>query len=280
MASEPDDYQTISDNCPGYMVLISEGIVCTRCAGEKRHKANECPKPATAAHLATEDIPGADEDGDGMDNGDSEMESLSDTESLSSESTARSESSEMRTTDAHRSDQGGNRPQDTHLSKRGFMRPDASHTSTQPDRTSLSPPNHRAAREPRRVTQTANTNGHTSNPASNNTEAQSRDDRGIMYGPKSPQSTETYSFSRSATTVFPPRLPSNNKHASSEEWNGRTRKRGHAHGDTMQQAMNHEAIEDRLLSKSLVDTTGKFDYSDTTCPSSFGFGRLPSEAMG
>ena len=135
MASEPDDYQTISDNCPGYMVLVSEGIICTRCAGEKRHKPNDCPKYAIAADVATEDDSGVDPDG--MDDVDSGMESLSDTSSVSSESTGRSDGSEMQETSAHRFGQGGNHP-DVHPSKRDFAHLDASYTSTQPDRISSS----------------------------------------------------------------------------------------------------------------------------------------------
>lgn len=208
MASEPDDYQTISDNCPGYMVLISEGIICTRCAGEKRHRPNDCPKPTTAADLATETFLEGDATGD--DNADPGMESLSDTSSIFSESTARSESSEMQVTDAHQSDQGGSHQQDTHPPSRGFARPDGSHTDTEPDRTSPSPPNRRAE----------------------------------FRVPKVPLNEPSR-----APKIFVK-----------------------ANRQTSNTATTHKS--------GLANTTGKFDYDNTTCPSSFGFGRLPSEAMG
>ncbi|KAL9133118.1 MAG: hypothetical protein Q9175_005703 [Cornicularia normoerica] len=207
MATEPDDYQTVSDNCPGYMVLIAEGIICTRCAGEKRHKLNECPKPTTAADLATETVP--EEDPCETENPDLGMESLSDTSSVSSESTARSESSEIHLTDAHQSDQGGSHSQNTNLPRRGFARLDGSHTSTEPDRTSSSPPSRRAA-------------------------------SGLpLYDP-----SQVHEI-----------LVKAERQASDKA--------------------THEPE-----TQSHRDTRGKFEYSNTTCPSSFGFGRLPSEAMG
>lgn len=178
MASEPDDYQTISDNCPGYMVLVSEGIICTRCAGEKRHKANDCPKYATAADVATDSGSGVDPEGtDILDLG---LESLSDTSSVSSDSTDRSDGSEMQVTSAHRSGQGGNHPQDAHLSRRGFARPDASYTSTQPDRTSHPPTNCPVGRGPSQ----SRVNGQISSTASSQQQTHSRHRRDIVYGPK------------------------------------------------------------------------------------------------
>ena len=293
MATEPDDYQTISDNCPGYMVLISEGIICTRCAGEKRHKRNDCPKPAAAAALATDNVPGANPDG--TDNADSGMESLSDTSSVSSESTAHSDSSDMmRGTTAHPSDQGGNHSQDIHLPRRGFARPDASYTSIQPDRTSPLSPNHRPVRRPNHVNQTfsnqtfnnqifSKTGGQT---AAHRREAQSRDGRDILYAPNPPASAGTYFKARSTNTSSGGR-PFNVKQSSIQKWNGRTKRGIPSRDGSIRQVNNYEVTEDRLPSKSFVetsqslaDTTGKFEYSNTTCPSSFGFGRLPSEAMG
>ena len=278
MDSEPDDYQTISDNCPGYMVLISEGIICTRCAGEKRHKRNDCPKTATAADLATDNVLKADPDE--PDNVDSGMESLSDTSSISSESTARSDSSEMRVTNAHQPDQGGNHPQDSHLPRRGFARPGVSSTSTQPDRTSHSPPNRRTSPEPSRVHQVfGKAYGQVPNTATDKHVKQSRHNRDIVYNPDSPASAPTHLSSRSTISTSTGR-PSNKEHSSAGKWSDKTRQGSHSHDTSVQRAITYEATEDRLPSKSLVDTSGKFDYSNTTCPSSFGFGRLPSEAMG
>ena len=274
MASEPDDYQTISDNCPGYMVLVSEGIICTRCAGEKRHRANDCPKYATAADLATDSGSGADPDG--LDNVDSGMESLSDTSSISSESTGRSDGSEMQEeTDAHRTGQGGNHPQDAHLSRRGFARPDASYTSTQPDRTSPSPLNHQSGRGP---TQSRN-NSQICRTATSEHETQSRHRRDIVYGPKQSVSAKAYSILRSSSAI-PRRLSSSQEDSSMKNSKDRKRKGSHSHGSSSQQTTTYEPNEDRLPSQSLADTLRKLEYSDTTCPSSFGFGRLPSEAMG
>ncbi len=283
MASEPDDYQTISDNCPGYMVLVSEGIICTRCAGEKRHKPNDCPKSTTAADLATEAVPEADPSG--SDNADSEMESLSDTDSESSGSTGRSEGSEARVTDAHRSDQGGSHPPNIHLMRRDFPRPNGNHTITEPERTRRSLPNRRGAcdvplDEPSRVHKTSpNTDGHGSNAAIPKVKTQSRRDRDLVNRPSSSSRAKTPSLAGSRTTTSP-ELPSTKKHSSKERHNNKTQHGSHSsHGPT-QRVMNHEANGDRLPSKSAADTTGKFDYSNTTCPSSFGFGRLPSESMG
>lgn len=279
MATEPDDYQTISDNCPGYMVVVSEGIICTRCAGEKRHKSNDCPKAAAAAALATDNVPGTDSDG--MDNADSGMESLSDTSSVSSESTARSDSSEMRVTTAHQSDQGGNHSQDNHLPRRGSARHDTSYTSTQPDRTSPSPPNHRAARRPSQVTQAFGTaGGQVYGTSTHNRGTQSGHGHDTVYGPNSPVSAETYSMARSATTTSSGSPFNNRKHSSIKKWSDRTKQGSLPHDHSIRQASTYGVIEDRLPSKPFADTTGKFDYSNTTCPSSFGFGRLPSEAMG
>ena len=249
MASEPDDYQTISDNCPGYMVLVSEGIICTRCAGEKRHKANDCPKSATAAVVATESGSGADAD---IDWG---MESLSDTSSVSSDSTGHSDGSEMQETSAHRFGQGGNHSQDAHPSRHHFARPHASYTSTQPDRTSPSPPNRQLGPGPSQAT---------SEP-----EMQSR----YVYDPKQSAPAEAYSIPRSPTTTS--RRLSSSKADSINQHNDKKRKGSHSHGSTI-----YEPTQNRLPSKSLADTLRKFEYSNTTCPSSFGFGRLPSEAMG
>ena len=265
MASEPDDYQTISDNCPGYMVLVSEGIICTRCAGEKRHKANDCPKYAAAADVATDSGSGADLDG--MDYVDSGMESLSDTSSVSSESTSCSDGSEMQETNAHRSGQGGNHPQDAHLSRRGF----ASYTSTQPNRTSPSPPHRQTGRGPNqsKVNSTA-TSKH---------ETQSRHGLNIVYVPKQSASAEAYSTPRSSAAMSR-RLSPGNEDFSIKKPNDKKRKGSHSYGSSGQQTTTYKANENRLPSKSLADTLRKFEYSDTTCPSSFGFGRLPSEAMG
>ena len=273
MASEPDDYQTISDNCPGYMVLVSEGIICTRCAGEKHHRANDCPKYAMAADLATDSGSGADLDG--TDNVDSGMESLSDTSSVSSDSTSRSDGSEMQETNAHRSGQGGNHPPDAHLSRRGFARPDASYTSTQPDRTSPSPPNRQVGRGPNQ----SKVNGQIGNTATSKRETQSRHGRDIVYGPKQSASAEAYSVPRSSTAISG-RLSSSKEDSSMKKSNDKKRKGSHSHGSASQRNTTYEANEDRLPPKSLADTLRKLEYSDTTCPSSFGFGRLPSEAMG
>ena len=273
MASEPDDYQTISDNCPGYMVLVSEGIICTRCAGEKRHKANHCPKYATAADLATDSGSGADLDG--IDDVDSGMESLSDTSSVSSESSSHSDGSEMQETNAHRSGQGGNHPQDAHLPRRGFARPDASYTSTQPDRTSPSPSNRQVGRGPSQ----SKVNSQIGSTATSEHETQSRHGRDIMYGPKNSASAEAYSIPRSSTAIFR-RLSSSKEDSSIRKSDDKKRKGSHSHCSSSQQTTTYKANEDRLPSKSLADTLRKFEYSHTTCPSSFGFGRLPSEAMG
>ena len=273
MASEPDDYQTISDNCPGYMVLVSEGIICTRCAGEKHHKANDCPKYAAAADVATDSGSGADLDG--IDNVDSGMESLSDTSSVSSESTSRSDGSEMQETSAHRSGQGGNHPQDAHLSRRGFARLDASHTSTQPDRTSPSPPHRQSGRGPSQ----SRVNGQIGSTATSKHETQSRHGRNNVYVPKQSASAEAYSIPRSSTAISR-RLSPGKEESSMKRSNDKKRKGSHSYGSSSQQTTTYEANEDRLPSKTLADTLRKLEYSDTTCPSSFGFGRLPSEAMG
>ena len=272
MASEPDDYQTISDNCPGYMVLVSEGIICTRCAGEKRHKPNDCPKYATAADVATDSGSGADLDG--MDNVDSGMESLSDTSSVSSESTCPSDGSEMQETNAHRSGQGGNHPQDAHLSRRGFARLDASYTSTQPNRTSPSSPHRQVGRGPSQ----SKVNGQIYSTATSKHETQSRHGRNIVYVPKQSASAEAYSIPRSSTAISR-RLSSGKEDSSIKTSNDKKRKGSYSHG-LSHPTTTYQANEDRLPSKSLADTLRKFEYSDTTCPSSFGFGRLPSEAMG
>lgn len=279
MATEPDDYQTISDNCPGYMVVVSEGIICTRCAGEKRHKSNDCPKAAAAAALATDNVPGTDPEG--ADDADSGMESLSDTSSVSSESTARSDSSEMQVITAHQSDHGGNHPQDHHLPRRGFARHGASYTSTQPDRTSPSPPSHRAARRPSQVKQAFGAaGGQVYGTSTHKRGTQSGYGHDTLYGPASPASAETYSTARSATTTSSGRPINNRKHPSIKKWGDRTKQESASHDDSIRQASTYEVIDNRLPSKPYADTTGKFDYSNTTCPSSFGFGRLPSEAMG
>lgn len=253
MASEPDDYQTISDNCPGYMVLISEGIVCTRCAGEKRHKTNDCPKPTTAADLVTETGFGLDHNG--TDNADSGMESLSDTDSVSSESTVRSGGSEMQVTNAHRSDQGGSHPQSTHPPRRGFARrSDGSCIDTEPDRTSPLPSNF------------IQTGGQASNTATSKQQSQSRYSRDLKQDSNSLTSANNVSVRCGTTTAT---KPSPTKENSSLEQGNDKKRRG-----------SHSQHKDRLSARSLADTTGKFDYSNTTCPSSFGFGRLPSESMG
>ena len=271
MASEPDDYQTISDNCSGYMVLISEGIVCTRCRGAKRHKPNDCQKTATAADVATDHVPGADLGGDGMDNADSGMEFLSDTDSVSSESTARSDGSDMQMTDAHQSDQGGNHPQDAHLPRRDFARPAASHSSIQPDRTSASPSNLRAVREPSQVHQIPSEAGAATRP----TQPPSHHDCDVLYGPNTPALSGTYSTPGSGTTIST--SPSSKAKNSTRNRSDKAKKGSRG---SIPQAMDYEVPGDRLSPNSLVDTMGKFDYGNTTCPSSFGFGRLPSEAMG
>ena len=282
MASEPDDYQTISDNCPGYMVLISEGIICTRCSGEKRHKPIDCPKPTAAADLATETVPGADPTA--SDNADSEMESLSDTDSVSSESTSRSEGSETRVTNAHQSDQGGSNPQNTHLTRRGFARPNGSHTSTEPDRTRRSLPNHRAAGNvlmdgPSRVHKNSiEPNGQASGTATHEPKTQSRHHRDLLHGQGSLAPAKT--SSADSGTMSSTELPSTKPHSSIKRRNHETQHGSHSHRSPTQRVKTDKATGDRSSAKSLADTTGKFDYSNTTCPSSFGFGRLPSEAMG
>ena len=271
MASEPDDYQTISDNCPGYMVLVSEGIICTRCAGEKRHKANDCPKYATAADVATDN--GSVADPDGMDNVDLGMESLSDTSSVSSESTSHSDGSEMQETVVHRSGQGGNRSQDAHPSRRGF---DTSHASTLPDRTSRSPLNRRVGPGLNQ----SKANVHFPGTATSKHELQSRHGRDTVYEiPKQLVRAEADSLPRSPTTTHR-RLPSGKEDSSIKQSNDNERKGSYSHGVSTHQATIQEPNEDCLPSKSLADTLRKFEYSNTTCPSSFGFGRLPSEAMG
>lgn len=253
MASEPDDYQTISDNCPGYMVLISEGIICTRCAGEKRHRTNDCPKSTTAADLVTETGLGGDQNG--TDDADSGMESLSDTESVSSESTDHSGGSEMQVTNARRSDQGGSHPQSTHLPRRGFARrSDGSRTDTEPDRTSPSPSNF------------IQPSGQASNAATREQQAHSRHSYDLKQDSNSLTSVNKYSV-RSGTTAAI-------KHAPTKKTS--SLKQGH----DKKRPGGHSQHKDRLTAHSLADTTGKFDYSNTTCPSSFGFGQLPSESMG
>ena len=173
MASEPDDYQTISDNCPGYMVLVSEGIICTRCAGEKRHKAGNCPKYATV-DVATDGGSVADPEGMDVDSG---MDSLSDTSSVSSESSSRSDGSEMEETVARRSGRGGNHSQGAYPSRRGFASPGTSHASTQPDRTSPPPSN----RQVRPGLNPSKVNGHIPGTATSKHELQSRNGRDIVY---------------------------------------------------------------------------------------------------
>ena len=260
MASEPDDYQTISDNCPGYMVLVSEGIICTRCAGEKRHRPNDCPKYAIAADVATEG--GAGVDPDGMDDVDSGMESLSDTSSVSSESTGRSDGSEMQETDAHRFGQGG---EHAHPSRRDVEQLDTSYTRSQPDRTSPSPLNHRVGRGD----QTFKANGQIS--------VTSTSEHRNVYGPNQLVPAEAYSIPSSPPTTF--HRPSS-KQDSTMKSNDKKRKGSHSHGSLNQETSMYKPNDDRLPSKSLAETLRKFEYSNTTCPSSFGFGRLPSEAMG
>ena len=252
MASEPDDYQSISDNCPGYMVLISEGIICTRCAGEKRHKSNECPKPTSAADLATETVP--EDSPPGTDNADSELESLSDTDSESSGGTASSEGSETQVTKAHRSDQGGSHPQYTHLPRRDPKRPDGDRTNTKPVRISPSQPDYRPAREV---------------PLSN-----PRRSHEIPTKTTGQASKKTYGTAKSTEP------PSTNDCSSIERQDHKTQRGSNSRHRSAHRAATYGASRGRLPSKSLADTTGKFDYSNTTCPSSFGFGQLPSEAMG
>lgn len=284
MASEPDDYQSISDNCPGYMVLVPAGIICTRCSGEKRHKSNDCPKPSIAATLVTKAVPEADSTG--TDHGDSGMESLSDTDSVSSDSTAGSESSGTRVTSRHQSDQSGGHSKDTHhLSRRALASPGGSQPSNEPDRSSALPLNHRAACEIPlyKAIQIheifSNANGPASHTAAHEPGTQSRNDRGLRSGPKSLASTEVSSFAGPGPTI-PAELPSINKHSSYGQRNNKSQHRSRSNHKSIQQVMAYEAKGDRLPSASLADTTGKFEYSNTTCPSSFGFGRLPSEAMG
>lgn len=280
MATEPDDYQTISDNCPGYMVLISEGIICTRCAGEKRHKANDCPKPATAANLATDKASYADQDGYRMGNSDSGMESLSDADSISSESTASSDGSESRVTNVHQSDKGGDHLQNAHLSRRGFARSDASHTSTKPDRISPSPTNPRAARKSSQVYQTfTKADGLASDRAAHKPGVQSLHRCDVMYGFDSPASAEANFLPRSGT-LNSTGLPSNNKHFTMKKGSDKTQEGSRSHDSSSKRFNTYKATDGRSASKSRADTIGKFEYSNTTCPSSFGFGRLPSDAMG
>ena len=207
MASEPDDYQTISDNCPGYMVLISAGIICTRCEGEKRHKQKDCQKPATATDVTRETIPETDPNEHEYE--DEGMESLSDTSSVSSESTIRSEGSEGEMTDAHQSDRHGSVPRDSHPPRHNFAPQNDRNPRAKPDRTNSSPPNQRAASEL---------------PLYDSTQVQN-----ILIK---------------------------------------------AERQVSDKASNKPQTQRRQITK------GKFDYSNTTCPSSFGFGRLPSEAMG
>ena len=282
MANEPDDYQTISDNCPGYMVLISEGIICTRCAGEKRHKANDCPKPATAVDLATETCPGADPDGPDM--GDSGMESLSDTDSVSSESTARSESSGSQVADAPQSNQGGSHPQSTHLTRHGFARPDGSHSGTEPDRTSRSSSNRRATcesalDEPSRArTQRMFKANHQISDTTAEKPATYFSHRNEL-GPKSLASAETSPLTPSGTPASA-ELLSINSPSSIKQRNDKGHHRTKSTHSSIQNPVSYKTTGHHPDSKSVADTTGKFDYSNTTCPSSFGFGRLPSEAMG
>lgn len=228
MASEPDDYQSISDDCPGYMVLIPAGIICTRCEGEKRHKRNDCPKTASAAETYSN---GAT---DGTtDNGDSGMESLSDTDSLSSESTVRSESpSETQVANT------------TPISRRGFAhgnrRPEPDHTS-------------RSSRDRGQIRQCQ-----TPNTTISQSETQNR---------------RNVSSIRSRTSIAD--LSSINKTNSSIK-----------QGSINSRILHHKASQQvfsydrKRPSKPIAESRGKFDYSNTTCPSSFGFGRLPSESMG
>ena len=284
MASEPDDYQSISDNCPGYMVLIPAGIICTRCSGEKRHKPNNCPKPSTIASEVTEDVPEVDEPG--SENGDTGMESLSDTESVSSGSTAGSESSEASMKSVHQSDQGGSHSQNTHHPlRRALARPDCSQTSNEPDRTSASPPNRRAAREvpsykPSQAHGTSiKAKNQTSDITTHKLPTQSRRDRDLIHGPKSLASAKSSSFAGSGTTAST-KLPSNHQNSSVKQRDDKSKNRSHSHHSRIQRVNTYEAIGDRSPAKSLANISGKFDYSNTTCPSSFGFGRLPSEAMG
>ena len=280
MASEPDDYQTISENCPGYMILVSEGIICTRCSGEKRHRPNDCPKPATAASLVTDNVPDAELDGDGMDNADSEMESLSDTESLSSESTGRSDSSEIHVTSAGQFDQGGNHPPDTHLPRRGFASPDASRTSTQPGHTTFSSSSHRSTlehaqtRHIRRIS-----HDQRSHETSRYLQQHPPRERDNEYGPNSLALHDTQPKPRSGVTSSTA-FPYDGQQPSSRTWSDKTKKGARSHSNAKPRRTDYEVNPSRLTSKLFADTTGKFDFDNTTCPSSFGFGRLPSEAMG
>ena len=277
MATEPDDYQSTSDNCPGYMVLIAEGIICTRCAGEKRHKPNECPKPSTAADLARDTV--RDADPTEIENADPGMDSLSDTDSVSSESTAGSEDSETRVVNAHQSDQGGSHPQNTHLPKRGFARPDGSYTSTEPDRVSPFPPDHRAVQHPGEIHGIfVKADSQVSATATQETEPQARRECNFTCDPNSLASVETSSFVMPGATIST-ELLSVDKHSVIEQRDDRSRDRSHPQC-LSRQFDAYEAHGDRFPSKSLAVATGKFEYSNTTCPSSFGFGRLPSEAMG
>lgn len=277
MATEPDDYQSISDNCPGYMVLIAEGIICTRCAGEKRHKPNECPKPSTATDLARDTV--RDADPTETENADSGMDSLSDTDSISSESTAGSEDSEMRVVNAHQSDQGGSHPQNTHLPKRGFARLDGSYKSTEPDRVSPFPPDHRAVQHSGQIHRIfVEADSQASATATQETGPQSRRECNFTCGPNSLTSAETSSFVMSGTTTSTELLSVDGQSAI-EQRDDQSRHRSHP--QRLNRHVNaYEATGDRFPSKSLAVATGKFEYSSTTCPSSFGFGRLPSEAMG
>ena len=282
MADEPDDYQTISDNCPGYMVLISEGIICTRCAGEKRHKPNDCPKPATAVDLATEPCPEADPDG--PDIADSGMESLSDTDSVSSESTARSETSGSQVADAPQSNQGGSHPQSNHLTRPGFARPNGSHSGTEPHRTSRSSSNRQAAceyplDEPSGNHRTFKVNHQISDTTAEKPATQISQRNELPNVPNSLASAATSSLPPSGTPAST-ELSSINSHSSIKQRNDKRHHRTKASHNSIQKPVAYEATGGRPASKSMADTTGKFDYSNTTCPSSFGFGRLPSEAMG
>lgn len=282
MANEPDDYQTISDNCPGYMVLISEGIICTRCAGEKRHKPNDCPKAATAVDSAMETCPGADSDG--PDIADSGMESLSDTDSVSSESTARSESSGSQVADAPQSNQGGSHPQSTHLTRHGFARPDGSHSGTEPDRTSRSSSHRRAAcesplDEPSRTHRMLKVDHQISDTTAEKLATQFSHRNELTNGPNSLASAQASSLAPSGTPASA-ELLSINCHSSIKQRNDKRHHRTKSSHYPIQKPVAHKATGGRSDSKSVADTTGKFDYSNTTCPSSFGFGRLPSEAMG
>ena len=214
------------------------------------------------------------------------MESLSDdTDSVSSESTIRSESSEMQVTDAHQFDQGGTHLEDAHLSRRDFAHPDGSQKNNEPDCTSASPPRRRTASEapsyePSQIHEiSSKIDGPGSNTAAHESEPPSHHIQDLLCGPRSLASAKTSSFARSGTisTVS----PSIRKHWL-EQRNDRTKHRSRSRHSSIpiRRFLAYEANGDRLPSASLADTTGKFDYSNTTCPSSFGFGRLPSEAMG